>query len=297
MLLDQLTEMTTSRRLHTQFTVHVGDFQKPGRTNCNTNVYEKMANYMSTGPLPTFVLPGDNDWFDCPKAFQSLDDYREHVATLEERWYNSTTVTLPEDVVKMDVSRDPDYPELWSFYHQSILFLSVHLIDTKPDAQENGDETSDLWVEWNARMGANIAWFYKAMNDYGKDGSKGDGNPIKAICLFGHGQISVDTRQYFEGIRPAFFSFNSDLRDLPILYMHGDGHDWSMDDRIRNQLDWEAFIDIQVDQGALADPLIVEVATNPNEPLVQEHALQYIFADGLFRIDRQRGRYPPRQGL
>jgi hypothetical protein len=297
MLLDQLTEMTKSRRLNTHFTVHVGDFQKPARTNCDTKVYEKMANYMSTGSLPTFVLPGDNDWFDCPKPFQSLDDYREHVTYLEERWYNSSTVALPEDVVEMDVTHNPDYPELFSFYHQGILFLSVHLIDTKPEAQDNGDETSDLWVEWNDRMAANIAWFYKALSDYGPDGSKGDEKDFKAIVLFGHGQISADTREYFEEIRPAFFSFNSALKNLPIMYMHGDGHDWDMDDRIRNQLDWDAFIDIQVDQGALADPLIVEIATNPDVPLVQEHALQYVFAEGLFRIDRQNGRYPPRRVL
>jgi hypothetical protein len=295
MLLDQLTAMTTSRRLNTHFTVHVGDFQKPDRTKCNSMVYEKMANYMSTGPLPTFVLPGDNDWFDCPRAMQSLDDYREHVTFLEDKWYNSSTAKLPEDVVKMDVQHDPEYPELWSFYHQGIMFVSVHLIDTKPEVQESGDERSELWVEWNDRMAANIAWFWKAMSDYAEDAYNGDEKPLKAIVLFGHGQISIDTREYFEAIRLAFFYFSPELMNLPIMYLHGDGHDWDMDDRIRNQLDWDSFIDIQVDQGALADPLIVEVATNPDAPLVQEHALQYLFAEGLFRIDRQRGRYPPRQ--
>lgn len=47
-----------------------------------------MANYyMATGPLPAFVLPGDNDWFDCrPQSFPLLDNYQGyHVSTLEER--------------------------------------------------------------------------------------------------------------------------------------------------------------------------------------------------------------------
>ena len=48
-------------------------------------------------------------------------------------------------------------------------------------------------------------------------------------------------------------------------------------------------------QGGKADPLLIEVAPLRNgvmEPLEKENELQYIFGNGLFRVDRQNGRYP-----
>jgi hypothetical protein len=68
-----------------------------------------------------------------------------------------------------------------------------------------------------------------------------------------------------------------------------------IDDRASTQLNWPSLIDVQVDQGGFADPCIVEIAAVDGAgqliPLVAEHDLQYVFADGLVRIDRQRGRY------
>ena len=82
--------------------------------------------------------------------------------------------------------------------------------------------------------------------------------------------------------------------DLPVLNFHGDGHLFSIETNFSFVTGWNGFTDIQVDQGGKADPLLVEVAPLRNgemEPFKKESKMQYVYGDGLFRIDRQNGRY------
>jgi len=81
---------------------------------------------------------------------------------------------------------------------------------------------------------------------------------------------------------------------LPVLYLHGDGHNWDIDTKLSHQLHWKHFRDVQVDQGGLADPIIVDVAPQKNgklKGLKQRNDLEVAFGRGLFRIDRQGGLY------
>ena len=261
MLVSQLSDMRASTDPTAMFTVHVGDIQKPARTLCSEYNYQTVSQYLLAGPLPTFVLPGDNDWADCPDQLQALGFYHKYFDYFERHW---TTTAVP----RMSVEYNTTYPEMWRFTYDNILFISVQLIDSE----------SKL-ADWDARMQANINWIWTAL----------DSTVPTAVIIFGQGQVSNETKGFFEGIHPAFAGART---STPVMYIHGDGHEWDLNDKIQTQLSWPTFVDVQVDQGAMADPLIVQFSTDPNFPLQQEHSLQYVFANGLIRIDRQRGRYP-----
>ena len=62
-LQDQMNTLTKHRLNHTLFSVHVGDLQKTARSLCQDEYYLKIRNILRTGPLPTYVLLGDNDWY------------------------------------------------------------------------------------------------------------------------------------------------------------------------------------------------------------------------------------------
>jgi hypothetical protein len=82
--------------------------------------------------------------------------------------------------------------------------------------------------------------------------------------------------------------------DLPVVYLHGDGHDWDVDIKLSHQLHWRHFRDIQVDQGGIADPVIVEFAAQVDgkmKALKEENDLQLVLGKGLIRLDRQGGLY------
>jgi hypothetical protein len=76
--------------------------------------------------------------------------------------------------------------------------------------------------------------------------------------------------------------------------MHGDEHKFSIIDNLAQNYDWEYFTEIQVAQGAKADPLLVTVVMAKNEimePIVAENGIQTIVGNGLFLIDQQGGCY------
>lgn len=263
MLISQLADMTTYLDPAALFTVHVGDIQKPARTLCAESNYFQVSQYLLQGPLPTFVLPGDNDWADCPDPYQALGYYHKYFDYFEQRWTNTT-------VPRMAVEYNATYPEMWRFTYNEILFISIQLIDSRTEMTPE---------DWIARMQANINWVWTSV-----------GNLLPpAVVIFGQGQFGNETKEFFEGIYPLF---SGTRVSTPVMYIHGDGHKWDLNDKVQSQLNWPMFTDVQVDQGAFADPIIVEFSVNPYAPLVQEHDLQYVFANGMIRIDRQRGRYP-----
>lgn len=272
-----MTNMTLYRKENTLFTVHVGDMQKPPRTLCAYRRYYDIAQLLQLGPLPTFCLPGDNDWVDCEKPEESLGYFRDFFGTFETQWQE-----LPPGVEHMNVQYHAEFPEIFQFSHAGILFLSVHLIDTrKKETEEN----------WDYRMQVNIDWVAQHVVFYVLQ--SGSVDALRGVVIFGHGQFSQDTMEFFKGIAPVFLG-NGDPQwsTKPVMYLHGDGHNWDTNDKVQKQLNWNSFIDVQVDQGAYADPCLVEIATNPGQVLEQEHDLQYVFGGGIFRVDRQRGRYP-----
>lgn len=63
MLQDQISALAKHRLNHTLFTVHVGDLQRTARSMCLDEYYLKIRNILRKGPLPTYVLAGDNDWY------------------------------------------------------------------------------------------------------------------------------------------------------------------------------------------------------------------------------------------
>ena len=63
MLQDQMDDLTKHRLNHTLFSVHVGDLQRTLVSHCNEEYYHMVRQILRRGPLPTFVVAGDNDWY------------------------------------------------------------------------------------------------------------------------------------------------------------------------------------------------------------------------------------------
>jgi hypothetical protein len=188
MLVDQMANMTLYRRPDTYFTVHVGDIQKPARTQCRESVYQTVAYYLLGGPLPTFILPGDNDWNDCPDPEEAIGFFRYYFKDFEDQWK-----TLPDGVPRMNVTHHPYYPEMFRFEYNQILFLSVDLTDSKPDSSAG----QALWDEWNNITAANINWVWTHFEEVV--------SYIRAVIIFGQALYNPDsTKEFFQGVAPMF---------------------------------------------------------------------------------------------
>jgi hypothetical protein len=168
---------------------------------------------------------------------------------------------------------------LFVFVIEGILFVGIHLINAPP-----GKEAMDLW---NARMLMNVEWVADNIEKYMKS------HEVRGVIVLGHALRSPRTRPFFLSVADHFVNITH-RENLPVLYLHGDGHDWDVDTKLSHQLHWKHYRDIQVDQGGIADPVIVDVAAQldgKTKGLEETNDKQHTFGRGLFRLDQQRGKY------
>jgi hypothetical protein len=277
----------------------VGDIQKPSRTGCAKSRYAMISNLLKMSPLPTLVIAGDNDWIDCPDPKLALEYYHSHLDYFHLQWNGTTTakvITNLSSEVKMSflenrinkndeddrtttmlhVEHHGKYPEMWRIYLNHVLFISVQNVNYKGRIDDAYNRTL-----------ASIHWVRSTIQS--------NTLSFKAVILFGHGQFADDDdnmKMFFDGIYKAFSNHNL-LSTTTVMYIHGDGHEWHLSNNVRRYLNWPMFVDVQVDQGAYADPLFIEFS---NSPMSVEHDLQYLLANDTIRMDRQRGRYPLTNG-
>lgn len=72
------------------FFVHLGSIQDPEVTQCEPAQYEKVASILMKSPVPVYVLPGQQDWNNCPDQdegwnnwwanFMEFDEYFDKVS-------------------------------------------------------------------------------------------------------------------------------------------------------------------------------------------------------------------------
>jgi hypothetical protein len=273
----QMKEMKEFVNQHQQshnvsFTVHVGDIQKIDLTQCDESAYKLASDILKSGPVPTFVLPGDNDYYKCPNRTASFELFMKYFESFERHWHKA-------DWERLNVVRSPDHRELFVFVVEGVLFIAVHLINAPRD-----EEPIELW---NQRMTMNIEWVSTNVEKFMKS------HEIRGVILLGHALRSPRTRPFFLSVADHFVN-TTHRRNIPVLYLHGDGHDWDVDKKLSHQLHWTHYRDIQVDQGGLADPVIVQIAPQIDGRTVglkESHKMQHTFGRGLFLLDQQRGLY------
>lgn len=209
-------------------------------------------------------------------------NYTSHFAEpgFEQAWFLKYRESVPGNWVSVsNVERSDANPELFAFVEDGILFMSLNVM-RMPD---NEDEDEAFYE----RLATSKAWVEQQLAE------KFVKYQVRGVVMFGHSLIHEGkVHEFFANDLKTVFADNNAKR--PVLYFHGDGHKYNVDYGFGRAEDWIEFQHIQVDQGATADPLLIEVAPIKGgivQPLVVENDLQVVLGNGLFRIDRQKGLY------
>lgn len=274
----QIGDMHSHLHEKALFVVHVGDLQKYKVTNCSEEAFVKTKDYLVQLPLTALVIPGDNDYHLCPNPKVGWHNFENYFMHSERDWeYPDLVRPLP-----FNVTRWEKCPEMFVFVREGVLFLSVNLVDVRP-------KRKDLQEEYDSRMQDVLFWVRTNVEEMALR------EEFRGVIIFGHSIQSPDTRPFFDGLETIF---KGKLLLIPVLYIHGDGHQFDLDDRFSQATGWDSYRAVQVDRGGAADPILVEVAKvvgSKTVPLVKEKEMHYVLGDGLFRIDRRMGRYKGRE--
>jgi hypothetical protein len=226
----QIANMPTDGR----FLMHVGDI-KNGATPCDEAVYIKVASMLAKSKLPTFIIPGDNEWNDCENPAQGWKYWLKHFNNFDTKW--------KYDFV---VHRQKVRNENFAFQLDGVLFIGINLV---------GGRVHDA-VEWKTRHAQNITWIESIF--------KANHKKFHAVVLFGHALPMVKHNDFFIPLLPIVKTTN-----VPLLYLHGDGHKWIKDKPLGTDL----ITRVQVDQGGIAPPVKVTVTHDPNKPFIFDRRL------------------------
>ena len=208
--------------------IHLGDI-KPQLSSCNEQAYAAVAAILLRLDVPMFIIPGDNEWNDCPDPDQAWADWSSIFMRFEEHW----------DHPVGDVQRQDVREENFAFVRDGVLFMGINLVGGQIHDQD----------EWDGRFADNLAWISAQLTTHGDD--------VGAAVLLGHSMIQPVTLPFFEAFSPIAGAWGK-----PLLYLQGDGHVWIEDhpfddapNVLRIQVEGEAAQPVRFDVDPLADPV------------------------------------------
>ncbi len=220
----QLKELPATAR----WVVHVGDI-KTGIGPCGAQRFAQVAGILRASPKPLFLLPGDNEWNDCPQPEKAWMLWKEHFAKMDTHW------KLP-----FAVQRQAGREENVAFVQNGVLVMGITMV---------GGRVHDA-AQWRHFLDDGSRWVETQIEAH---------PDVRCMVLLAHAFPSAQKHKVFAG------RFEAAARQCakPILYIHGDGHDWIEDRPFKAA---PAVLRVQLTQGGLEDPLLVTVDPAAKEP-------------------------------
>ena len=251
-IIKQLKEIPSDAR----FVFHVGDIRFGKGGNCTHALYKDRYERFLNSPVPMMLTLGDNDYIDCDDTEEAMGYWYEHFGHFHNNWDHH-----------LDIEHQSEQPENLAFYEDGILFIAIHVIGKKlvvdVDQLEQVLTHSLEWVEQNFVK-------YKDEPD------------LRGVMVFGHAYMRQSIRDFFESFATLVRTMLPE--DLPVHYVHGDGHFWKYDTPFK---DTPNMITVMLDSGAKAPPLKVTVSPDASVSTSTKGRS----SGKVFILDRQGGRY------
>lgn len=191
------------------FIIHLGDIctGKAAREGTLTEkTYSDTKAWLTTGStIPTYIVPGDNEWNDRKDPEVGWEHWSKHLMRLEE---NSTPA--------WKTSRQKVREENFAFVHQDVLVIGINLVGGRIHDRE----------EWSRRFRENNDWIEKQFEAHSDDVG------AAIICaqanIVGQGKVAPAVNVLFTPFRSRFGKLAKAF-DKPVLFLHSDGHTWVRD--------------------------------------------------------------------
>jgi hypothetical protein len=224
---DELAQHVDNHNLYSssEFFVHLGDL-KGGDPNCQESDYTTAADLLDALGVPTFVVPGDNEWTDCIDPVQAWAWWTTYFLGFEQNYCGA-----PE------VESQGVRPENFAFVKRGVLFIGINHV---------GGINQDP-IEQAARLQDDADWVSQQM--------LAKAAVVRAAVVFA--QESPIVEPFASGFRAAAATFAK-----PVAYIHGDNHEWKLDFPFPEP----NILRVQVERGTLAEPPIRVTVTMDPDP-------------------------------
>ncbi len=212
------------------FVVHVGDL-KGGTESCTDRLFRERRALLDASARPLVYVPGDNEWTDCHREAAGAYHPRERLEALRGHFFPDDESLGRQKLRLVRQSADPrfrPYREHARWIAGGVVFATLNV----PGSNNNLGRNAFMDAEHAERMTACFAWLAEAVELARRPA-------IRGLVLFAHGDPRfdrpADANDGYTGWRYALRAHVSTL-DKPVLYIHGDGHRYWVDQPLRNLL-------------------------------------------------------------
>ena len=220
MFVDQLQRLEK----RPEFLVHLGDVHEREK-NCNLGHFDTPADdLLHQVKVPTFVLPGETDWYECNGQAAAWNKWSERFMKFHEHWPHY-----------LDVRHQESRPENFAFTHKGVLFIGLHVLYA----------TVQDWGIWNKLVHDDTIWFEEQVNTYAYS------KDVGAIVLLCHAYAHPRRYQEFYDS----FVLHAKALEKPVLYLHGDEHNFLVD----RLFPASNILRVVVDEAKESDPMEVTI--------------------------------------
>jgi hypothetical protein len=220
-------------RANMAFVVNVGDL-KAATEPCTDRLLRERLELLDASPRPLVFVPGDNDWTDCHLDAAGGYDPRERLDRLR-------ALVFPDDEslgrrrLRLErQSEDPrfrPYRENVRWVAGGVVFITLNI----PGSNNNLGRNALMDAEHDQRMIANFAWLTEGVVIAQRPGMRG-------LVIFAHADPRfdrpADPADGYTGFRYALRAHAATL-GKPMLFIHGDGHQYRVDQPLRDLLTLE----------------------------------------------------------
>ena len=192
-----------------QFLIHLGDIctgvaARDGSLTEKT--YADIKDLFTQGnAIPSYIVPGDNEWNDRPDPDVGWAHWSKHLLGLEKN-FEAGWVT----------ARQPERPENFAFVANGVLVIGINL----PGGRVHDKE------EWDRRFRENNAWIEAQFKKHQADAS------AAVVCAqanaVGQGMVAAKVNTLFSPFTKPFVKLAASF-EKPVLFLHADGHKWTVD--------------------------------------------------------------------
>jgi hypothetical protein len=211
------------------FVIHLGNIQDATVSLCSEYGYEDAAAILQGSPAPVFMLPGENDWNNCPDPDKAWENWSTNFMKFERHFSPPFTVL-----------RQSDQIENFSFLHDGVLFIGLHLV---------GGRVRDK-VEWEDVLNANVGWVNENFNSIFKS------EDYHAVVILGNARPSSQQRSFFNEIVQVIRT-----NGKPMIYIHANAEGSSKFAMYKPFGDAGNLDAVQLEDGGVSPPLRVSVGT------------------------------------
>ena len=175
---------------------------------------------MKESETPVFIVPGDNEWNDLDNPSQGWEFWTRHFTAFEKNFPNAPLAV-----------RQTARPENFAVELNHVLILGLNIV---------GGTVHDK-AEWAARHSEDLAWVREQFAAHPDS---------RAAVVCAQARPAEKQEDFFAPFCDAAEAFGK-----PVLYLHGDGHTYEVEQAWRKP----NLTRVQVDQVSKGPPLLVTV--------------------------------------